>query len=485
MRKTELQDVLIFLPGIGGSVLQTKDGEPLWAPSARVAWRFLTRPSEMLAQLRLEGDDPERELLDDGIRAVSLAQDMHLIPGLWKIDGYSGFREMMTEAFELQTGSADAGDARVANYFDFPYDWRRDNRATARRLRRFVDDRLHRWRKGTPFRDAKVILIAHSMGGLVARYYLEALGGWRDCRALITLGTPFRGSVKALDFLANGHRLLFSDLTEVVRSFTSVYQLLPRYPMLEEGGRYKRVAETEADIPGVKRERARDALRFHEEIDEADAARAERGYGLVPIVGTWQPTLQSARLLGGRVTVDNAVPTWTKFPDGDGDGTVPRVSATPVEPSSRAPELSSDWLNTFRAERHASLQNNAVVLQDLQDRLIQSQVRTDHIRGALKSSPEPALALDVDDLYLSGEPVTLRAAVRNAGAHEIRRVRIRIRSATDGVAVHDGELTPVGEEWSLVLTALPPGAYRVEVGALAAGGGAPKPVHDIFAVAEI
>lgn len=477
MRKTELRDVLVFLPGIGGSVLQTKDGAPLWAPSARVAWRFLTGPGAMLTQLRLEGDDPQRELLDDGIRATGLVADAHLIPGLWKIDGYSGFREMMTEAFELQTGSTADADSRVANYYDFPYDWRRDNRFTARRLQRFVDDRLHRWRKGTPFRDAKVIIIAHSMGGLVARYYLEVLGGWRDCRALITIGTPFRGSVKALDFLANGHRVLFSDLTDVVRSLTSVYQLLPRYRMLEEGGSFKRVAETEADIPGVERARALDALRFHGEIDDAVSARAERGYELVPIVGTWQPTLQSARLVGGRVTVGNDAPTWTEFPEGEGDGTVPRVSAVPVE-------LSSDWLNTFRAERHASLQNNAGILQDLQDRLIHSQVRTDHIRGALKSSPEPALALEVDDIYLSGEPIALGAAVRNVEAKDIRRVRARLWSVENGVVVHDADFVLAGEGWSLTLPPLPPGTYRVELSAQAAGGGAPSPVRDIFAVAE-
>jgi hypothetical protein len=35
------------------------------------------------------------------------------------------------------------------------------------------------------------------MGGLVARYYLEVLGGWEKCRALFTFGTPHRGSLNA------------------------------------------------------------------------------------------------------------------------------------------------------------------------------------------------------------------------------------------------------------------------------------------------
>ena len=47
------------------------------------------------------------------------------------------------------------------------------------------------------------------MGGLVSRYYLEVLGGWRDTRRLITFGTPYRGSLNAVDFAANGFSKFF------------------------------------------------------------------------------------------------------------------------------------------------------------------------------------------------------------------------------------------------------------------------------------
>ena len=42
------------------------------------------------------------------------------------------------------------------------------------------------------------------MGGLVSRYFLECLEGWKDTKALVTFGTPYRGSLNALDGLANG-----------------------------------------------------------------------------------------------------------------------------------------------------------------------------------------------------------------------------------------------------------------------------------------
>lgn len=40
----------------------------------------------------------------------------------------------------------------------------------------------------------RIDLIAHSMGGLVARFYLQQLGGERRVDRLITLGTPHRGT---------------------------------------------------------------------------------------------------------------------------------------------------------------------------------------------------------------------------------------------------------------------------------------------------
>jgi triacylglycerol esterase/lipase EstA (alpha/beta hydrolase family) len=88
------------------------------------------------------------------------------------------------------------------SYFEFPYDWRRDNRAAAHQLAAKSKQWLTGQRQTYP--DAKLVLIAHSMGGLVSWYFLEVLGGWRDTRRLITFGTPYRGSLNAVDFVANG-----------------------------------------------------------------------------------------------------------------------------------------------------------------------------------------------------------------------------------------------------------------------------------------
>ena len=175
------------------------------------------------------------------------------------------------------------------NWFDFPYDWRRDNRVAARHLAERAPAWLRAWRKRSGNKDAKLVLVGHSMGGLVARHYLEVLGGWRDARTLVTFGTPYRGSLNALDFLCNGFKKgigpLGLDLTRLLRSLTSVYQLLPRYPVVDTGsGTLARVAET-SGLPGVDPVRAAAALSFHHDIDAAIENRPPSSYAIHPIVG--------------------------------------------------------------------------------------------------------------------------------------------------------------------------------------------------------
>jgi hypothetical protein len=192
-------------------------------------------------------------------------------------------------------------DARPANFIEFPYDWRLDNRFNAKLLTKFAEDRLSIWRRYSDNPKARVIYVAHS------------IGGWQDCRALITFGTPYRGSLNALDFLSNGYKRWFVDLTDAMRSFPSVHQLLPIYKVLRIRQEYVRVAETRA-VPGVDSGYSMDALNFHREIETAvsenqkDAKYRNQGYVIVPIVGTQQPTMQSATLADGHLKVEAEPP---------------------------------------------------------------------------------------------------------------------------------------------------------------------------------
>jgi len=209
-------DVIVVLPGITGSVLR-RDDKDVWAVSPGAAFQALLALGRSVKELTLDNDDEV-----DGITATRLVQDVHLLPGFWEIDGYTKTQKVLAD-----TLTADPGK----NLFAFPYDWRRDNRIAARQLAEQAPRWLGNWRRESGNADAKLVLVGHSMGGLVARYYLEVLGGWRDTWHLITFGTPYRGSVNAIDSLVHGMKKgigpLSIDLTPLLRSFTSIYQLLP------------------------------------------------------------------------------------------------------------------------------------------------------------------------------------------------------------------------------------------------------------------
>ena len=201
--KVPMKDIVVILPGIMGSVLQ-KDGKDLWDVSGKTISRALNPFGDRLKELKLSGDDPNGGDIGDGIKPARLITDTYLIPvfsGFGRIvDGYNRLSAQIAENFtDIVKGNIyDDPDERAANFYEFPYDWRRDNRANAHILRRLLDKRLQRWREASGNDNAKVILLAHSMGGLVSRYYLEVLGGWQNCKALFTYGTPYRGSLNAL-----------------------------------------------------------------------------------------------------------------------------------------------------------------------------------------------------------------------------------------------------------------------------------------------
>lgn len=66
-----------------------------------------------------------------------------------------------------------------------------DVRAAARRLAETVEDLV----ATTGYR--RVHVVGHSLGGLVARYYVQRLGGDARVHTLVTLGTPHSGTVPA------------------------------------------------------------------------------------------------------------------------------------------------------------------------------------------------------------------------------------------------------------------------------------------------
>src|SRR4051812_31839968 len=95
MQKQRLRDVIVVLPGISGSRLYRK-GDGIWAPTTGAAFRMLCGAKALT--LQDESGDPAK--LADGIEPTDLAPDIHILPGLWKIDGYTRLVRAIEQTFE-------------------------------------------------------------------------------------------------------------------------------------------------------------------------------------------------------------------------------------------------------------------------------------------------------------------------------------------------------------------------------------------------
>lgn len=87
-------------------------------------------------------------------------------------------------------------------------------------LAQVVADRVEELVRDHP--GARVDLVGHSEGGLIARYYVQKLNGARRVRHLVTLGTPHRGTPWAYSGYLLG------------RVLPSLRQMVPGSPLLSD-----------------------------------------------------------------------------------------------------------------------------------------------------------------------------------------------------------------------------------------------------------
>ncbi len=351
--RVKVDDIVVLIPGIMGSVLKGPKGDE-WALSADAVLNAVLSGGGDLKSLALTG--PGNVPNPDGVYADRLFPDAHLIPGFWTIDGYTKIGDTLRSTMTVTPNE---------NYFEFPYDWRLDNRVAANQLQTESRNWLAAWR-GAGHPKAKLIILAHSMGGLIARYFIECLGGWNDTRMLITFGTPFHGSVKALDFLINGYQvklgpLTLFDFSSMIRTFPSAYQLLPTYPCIDmgDGKGLISLADVQSPLPNIDHGRLQDSINFYREMSAAvmkNKQLAGYDYEIHPIVGTEQVTELRGALTNGTLT------TYSDYPPEvwQGDTTVPWISAHPLDDAT--PESGS-----YYVECHGSLQNGDDVLVDVRN----------------------------------------------------------------------------------------------------------------------
>ncbi len=221
------QPPVIVIHGVLGSKLRRADGSEVW-PGGLSRLAFSSYP-----ELALE-IDPEtlegkaNDLVPYSIFDSAAGNDFYGAI-LATLEGAGGYHRGVP-------GSPATADEK--RDYVFLYDWRRDDVETAAKLGELIAQIRRDYRDPA----LKVDIVAHSNGGLVARYYARYgardvcdgddfrmdQSGASDIRRLILLGTPNFGSVRSLTGLIDGAEVGFRKIPpEVLATMPSAYQLLP------------------------------------------------------------------------------------------------------------------------------------------------------------------------------------------------------------------------------------------------------------------
>jgi Lecithin:cholesterol acyltransferase len=435
------EHLVVVLPGIGGSVLEHPDGRTAWDAG--------------FGGILGLGRDPDRLSLAEApdLRPTGLIRSRRLLPGWTVIHGYDGLIDRLGELPGAKVAPGRTDDpVPDANIVLFPYDFRRSIVDAATLLAGDVHKRLERF-GGQPAN--RVIVVAHSMGGLVARYWLGPLEGWRVCRALITLGTPHRGAPKALHWLVNGPLGgLLPEVTAVLREWPSVAELLPRYPAVWDT--VARTARYPHELPiDWLASMATSAYAVHEEIERAWRQVPRDGTQVDPRVGWSHRTPSAARWDGARLAVTKKAPTWLplgRWTDDHGDGTVPAFSAVPIEMGGHDP------VDMRVRERHSPLGSAEFVTGLVED--YESYPDTGPIRGAELPA---AIGLDLDEEHLAGEPVPLQATIEGTDDEPPAAVWAALRPAGRVTVLQELSLARVDGVFHGTFAPPEPGLYDVVV----------------------
>ena len=374
---------IIFLPGVAGTRLYAGRQE-LWPlpayPTSRDLKAIIRR--EMRRLFMNEGGKP----LEEGIKPKDIIRHADTrLPEFWlNVPIYDPFVKRIQTRYEDGRNSWNYKEDR--NFFVWGYDWRLDNTDHLTALYEFI--------KNTKLKtqSEKVILIGHSLGGLIARAY--AVKNPEDVAMLISIGSPFAGSPKPFYGLVMGYTFGNTvanpeDMKALFQNTPSVFQLLPQYDFVTDarsGSRIipnseffqkikypKEVNRTKwinplvgvfasAPIRSINETLLRNAKQFYDIVGTSfDPKPLDSSVKHYVVIGKGVRTLQGYKMIQSQessVEYDGVSvvlePIW-----GDGDGTVPLKSAE-IQGAYRTYHI--DHYNpSFLSAEHGALPSNKAV----------------------------------------------------------------------------------------------------------------------------
>lgn len=393
--------LVVVLPGIGGSRLVDPQNPD------HVVWD--ARLGEDIGHLLFHPEDLSLDRWPE-LRPAGLIRSKKLF-GATPIDGYE---KLLSSLAKLPFAVLDDGTSlepiMKANVVALGYDFRLGIAHATQTLEDQIRRRLaFLWPKGDW--EGRLIFVAHSMGGLVARYWLAQDGNAALCRELITLGTPHRGAPLALDWLANGipvlgRHVFNGGVRDLLRSWQGMYDLLPTGKDVFVGGdhadstawveAYEIAAHWNADYTAG-------AKGLHAEIATVwNRMPADERPSVQPRVGYGHGTLRQAHWDGRRrvtVSKDSSGKPGRGAWEGDlGDGTVPAINALPRE-------MPDAPLGMRVAYKHGLIMN----LPEVTERLESAEARPAPRYIEAPDSVPAVLGVDHDELGWAHTPTPVTA----------------------------------------------------------------------------
>jgi pimeloyl-ACP methyl ester carboxylesterase len=247
---------VVVLPGILGSKIEDQEtGMKVWGAFTFGAADVDKPDGARMFALPMKTDVPLSELRDRGEATEVLdyiVADVGIFQGL-KLGAYVDIMKTLAAG---KYRDESFGESGYINYgglhytcYQYPYDWRRDISEQASALNQKILRAQIKVRsaRGLDEEDPiKIDVVAHSMGGLVLRYYLRygaeplpddgslpelTWAGAENVSRAFLVGTPNAGSAESLQQLIEGLNLnpLFPNYRPgIVGTLPAIYQLLPR-----------------------------------------------------------------------------------------------------------------------------------------------------------------------------------------------------------------------------------------------------------------
>lgn len=458
VRRAVSPDAVVVVPGVMGSELvDSVTGEVLWGMRS-LRW-YVRAWTSGTGLEPLAVTEAERAGSVGRIQASGLLRFPAFMPLLAGLEPYTRLTQAITQVV-----------AHPAAVYEFAYDWRLPVAHNARLLADRAAEHLRQWRAQADRPDARLVLVAHSMGGLLCWAMAAIPGAADDVRATITLGTPFDGAAKAAMLLATGQGapLPSGRLLPVTATMPGLYDLLPSYRCVDQSDTVR--ALTPRDVQGFTQddelattmaELATAAL-DHRAVLAATSLPGHRA-----VIGVQQPTISSLTLHHGMPT--GQYHSFTVSLDGElergrdtgllarrpglGDGTVPHNSALPYHKLEPIP----------LAQQHGALARSPEAITAV-CHVIQHGEATHRPRLG-----EGDIGLDLPDIVTPNREWT--ATITGVAPHE---ARCRVTDAQTDQPIDHPPLHRRDDQVMIAATLPRPGLYRVEV-----TGGSTSPVSQL------